>query len=587
MYKGKFDQKSRQSTSDMKEILAQRNMEATERAARTPAKPPVAPQQKPVQRTPQQGNAPRSPQQIPPQQNHNPQPQKRPAPAVSQPAQRPAPQAPQAPAEPKRRGPRLGGVIFYTLYFLFILLFFGATFLGLNWLKGWLGDYELSQPTVKAEQVFQQLFSDPDWASLYEAAGAEDSPYEGKEEYVTYMETKVGDSKLTYLETSAGLSGDRKYIVRLGDEKIATFTLEDKNNVKSPSLDNLEDLENLEEITKIADWQLGQVEVFFTRTGSYRIVKMNGHKALVNGVELNDDFTIQIATTKAEEYLPAGTTGTSMCTQEVTGLLAQPTVTVLDTKGNEVEVTYDPDTRTFTERTSSNTITPEQEDAVKGAAQTFCMWMIKEVTDRNKVAKFFDRDSETYSSIVRTTELWMQDHNGYNFSDIKVSDFCLYTDDLFSARISLTLNVTRTNGTVKEYPYAQSMFFKKIDGRWLCTQATNVDISQPVGKVRLTFMMDDTQLFTNFFETDADEVNTPTITPIPEGKVFSGWARKDVDDQGVTTWSVMFQPDETGLVKIPEGNTLTPMTLYALFEDAGEASAVTEETVPQTAEGGA
>ncbi len=584
MYKGKFDQKSRQTSTDVKELLAQREAEAAKSAAKK--SPPKAVPQQAASRPPVQ-NAPQEAPRKPAQKNASAAPAaKRTAPqAAPQAAPQPAPQA--VPAEPKRRGPRLGGVIFYTLYFLFILIFFAATFLGLNWLNGWLGDYELSQPTVKAEQVFQQLFSDPDWASLYEAAGAEDSPYEGKEEYVAYMETKMGDTKLTYLETSAGLSGNRKYIVRLGDEKIATFTLEDKNNVKSPSLGNLEDLENLEDITKIADWQLGAVEVFFQRTGSYRIVKMNGHKALVNGIELDDSFTIQIATTKAEEYLPAGTTGTSMCTQEITGLLAQPVVTVFDDKGAEVEVTYDPDTRTFTERTSSNTITPEQEDAVKGAAQTFCMWMIEEITDRNKVAKYFDSSSDTYKSIVNTRELWMQDHNGYNFSDIKVSDFSLYTDDLFSARISLNLNVTRTNGTVKVTDYASSMFFQKIDGKWLCIQATNVDITQPVGKVRLTFMVDDTEIFSNFFQTDATEVNTPTISPVPEGKVFSGWARKDVDDKGVTTWSVVFQPDETGLVSIGEGNTLEPMTLYALFEDASAVSASTGETAPQTTEGGA
>ncbi len=584
MYKGKFDQKSRQTSTDVKELLAQREAEAAKSAAKK--SPPKAVPQQAASRPPVQ-NAPQEAPRKPAQKNASAAPAaKRTAPqAAPQIAPQPAPQA--VPAEPKRRGPRLGGVIFYTLYFLFILIFFAATFLGLNWLNGWLGDYELSQPTVKAEQVFQQLFSDPDWVSLYEAAGAEDSPYEGKEEYVAYMENKMGDTKLTYLETSAGLSGNRKYIVRLGDEKIATFTLEDKNNVKSPSLGNLEDLENLEDITKIADWQLGAVEVFFQRTGSYRIVKMNGHKALVNGIELDDRFTIQIATTKAEEYLPAGTTGTSMCTQEITGLLAQPVVTVFDDKGAEVEVTYDPDTRTFTERTSSNTITPEQEDAVKGAAQTFCMWMIEEITDRNKVAKYFDSSSDTYKSIVNTRELWMQDHNGYNFSDIKVSDFSLYTDDLFSARISLKLNVTRTNGTVKVTDYASSMFFQKIDGKWLCIQATNVDITQPVGKVRLTFMVDDTEIFSNFFQTDATEVNTPTISPVPEGKVFSGWARKDVDDKGVTTWSVVFQPDETGLVSIGEGNTLEPMTLYALFEDASAVSASTGETASQTTEGGA
>ena len=91
------------------------------------------------------------------------------------------------------------GVIFYTLYFVFILIFFIALYLGLQWVHGWLTDYELAQPTVKAEQVFQEVFTDPDWGALYESAGAKDSPYEGKEEYVAYMEAKVGDTPLTYM----------------------------------------------------------------------------------------------------------------------------------------------------------------------------------------------------------------------------------------------------------------------------------------------------------------------------------------------------------------------------------------------------
>ena len=44
-----------------------------------------------------------------------------------------------------------------------------------------------------------------------------------------------------------------------------------------------------------------------------------------------------------------------------------------------------------------------------------------------------------------------------------------------------------------------------------------------------------------------------------------------------------FQPGEDGTVKLPEGNTLRPMTLYALFQDASEVvaeAAPAEETVP-------
>ena len=82
--------------------------------------------------------------------------------AEAAPVQKPAAKKPAAEAAKKKqkKGPRVGGVIFYTLYFLFILVFFIGTYIGLQWLNGWLTDYEQSQPVYKAEAVFQQLFTE-------------------------------------------------------------------------------------------------------------------------------------------------------------------------------------------------------------------------------------------------------------------------------------------------------------------------------------------------------------------------------------------------------------------------------------------
>ncbi len=478
----------------------------------------------------------------------------------------------------KKKGPRVGSVIFYTLYFLFILIFFVATYFGLQWLHGWLTDYQLAQPDVKAQQVFQEVFTSPDWGALYDSAGAQDSAYEGKEEYVAYMENKVGGKKLTYLETSAGLSGNKKYIVSLEDEKVATFTLVDKNNVGDVSL------ENLENIADIPDWQLGAVEVFFEREESYFIVKLDGHTAYVNDVALSDDFTIQIATTKAENYLPEGTTGASMCTQQISGLMELPTVRVTDKNGNEMTVTYDEATRTFTERTESNTMSQEQEQAALDAAKTYCLYMIEEVNDRATIAKHFDASSDIYATISSIySERWMQGHNGYEFTEASVSDFAGYNDDMFSVRVKLTLNVVRTNGTSRDYTFENSMFFRKSDsGKWLCFAMPNEDVSQPVGKVRLTFMQGDIELTTGFVATDSKEVVTPKV-PVPQGQVFSGWITVGEDETGTTVYNLEFLPDETGIVAIPEGTTLRPMTLYAWFQNEGEvqeAQNTPAETAP-------
>ena len=481
------------------------------------------------------------------------------------PAKRPAAPLEQPAVKKKKSGPRLGGVIFYTLYFLFILIFFLATFIGLTWLHGWLADFEMAQPDGKAEQVFTQLFTNPDWGALYESAGAKDSAYEGKDAYVTYMEDKVGDTKLNYLETSAGLDKyTKKFLVRLGSEKVASFSLVDKNQVDNASLDNLDKLGDL------PDWQLGSVEVFFNREGTYYIEKLDGHTAFVNDVALTDDMTIQVATTLAEEYLPEGTTGASMCTQQIDGLMAQPVVTIFDKSGKQMEVTYDEATRTFTERLESNTMSDDEKNVALDAAKVYCQWMIKEVTDRGTIAKYYDPTSETYNNIVKTTELWMQDHGAYTFTNESVTNYARYGEDIFSVHVSMSLDVTRTDGSVRNYAYDQSLFFRKNDtGKWLCFAATNKDVSVPVGRVRLTFMNGENEVHSQFYGTDSKEIVTPVV-PTPEGKVFTGWVPIEKDDTGATVYTLQFQPDEEGKVAIPEGTTLKPMTLYALFQNPGE-----------------
>ena len=488
------------------------------------------------------------------------------------PKKQPAPQT-DAPKKKKKKGPRLGGVIFYTIYFMFIFAFFVATLFALRFVNGWLVDFEAAQPTHKAQQVFTQLFTDPNWGDLYESAGAQDSAYEGKEEYVAYMEAKVGDTPLNYMETSAGLSGDKKFIIRLGDEKVASFTLVDKNNVGNASLDNL---------GEIPDWQLGSVEVFFERVGDYLIEKVDGHIAYVNNVPLDDSFTIQIATTlAAEEYLEEGTTGVSICTQKITGLMEKPEVVIFDKDGKQMEVTYDEATRTFTERTENNTMTEEQKNVALDASKTYSLWMIEEVTDRGKIAKYFDATAKPYKDIVTIGELWMQGHAGYKFANEEVTKFASYGEDLFSVYVSLDLLVTRQDGTERTYDFDKTLFFQNQSGSWKVIDWTNVDVSQPIGKVRLTFKNGDTELLSKMFQNDIDEIITPIINA-PEGQVFSGWVREDVAEDGTTTLTVVFEPDETGKVLLPEGYVLEPMTLFAWFEDAASASEAPAETAAAT-----
>ena len=179
----------------------------------------------------------------------------------------------------------------------------------------------------------------------------------------------------------------------------------------------------------------------------------------------------------------------------------------------------------------------------------------------------------------------MQSHNGYTFSNESVTNYARYGDDLFSVSVSLSLDVTRTDGSVKNYPYSQSLFFRKSDtGKWLCFASTNKDVSVPVGRVRLTFMNGENEVHSQFYGTDSKEIVTPVV-PTPEGKVFTGWVTIEKDEGGPTVYNLHCQPDEEGKVAIPDGTILKPMTLYALFQTPGEqAAAPAEEPTAAAAE---
>lgn len=518
MAQGKFSRKNRESSVDIHTILAER--EQSQKCHSSKSIPPMAtPKTKPTQTV------------------------VTPIPKMEHPSKT---------VQKQHRGPRLSGVIFYTIFFLCIFLFYTATYLGLLEMRDWLTRYEMAQPNTRSQEVFEMLFSNPDWGDLYDAANVQDTVYESKDTFVSYMESTVGESELTYSETSTGLSNDKKYIVRLGDEKLATFTLVNHNQ---------SDIQ-----TEIADWQLGTIEFFIQREESYYIRKLDGHTVYVNDVPLDDSFTVRISTTNAEGYLPEGVTGVRVCTQHITGLITLPNIRIEDAGGNEMEVVFNESSRTFIERTAETTIGDAERDLALNAVKTYALYMIKRAGEAD-IAKYFLHGSDAYNAITDTELGFVQDAAKREFVNESVTNYCRYSDDLFSVRVSVTLNQYRASGSVKDSTIEQSLFFeKKSSGMWMCYAMTAVDVSKPVEKVLLTFMNDNVILDSNFHDSGINTLTCPAVSA-PEGKSFSGWMVEGTDESGQPVMNVVFQPDENGVVTIPAGTTLEPMTLYPYFED--------------------
>ena len=551
MYQGKFDQKKKGSTLSVEEIVASRNSSSAKKEA-APVRQTVteaAPKKRPVAEQPVRKAAP-----------------------AEVPAEKKAPRKAQkeVAAAPKKKGPRLGGVIFYTLYFLFIFLFFVAVYFGLQRLQDFLVEYEGAQPTAKSATVFQELFEDPDWGALYDAAGIADTQYEGKEAFISYMEELVGDQELTYQLTSTGMSEDVKYFVKLGDKRLAYFTLTGGEKNQSFNLYKLfEYLASSGNYADIAEWKLGEVGLYYERANGYRIQTVDGHIPYVNGIALTDDHIIQMSSmeTADTDFVPSGYSSSKSCIYEIADLIAEPVITVQDASGNQMEVVYDESSNMYVEQFEAISISEEEKNMALEALKVYAKYGIKEAGSAD-LAKYFDTTGDAYKSIIQTVLSWTKGNNGISFDNDTVSNYCRYGDDMFSVYVTTELTIKLTDGGTQVKSINSTLLFKKQAGSWKVTKMTNADIAETVGKVRLTFMNDDIVLQSDFCNIEATTLDTPLLS-VPDGKVFSGWMKETVSANGTKTMSLVFVPDENGVVTIPSGTTLEPMVLYPLFETAG------------------
>ncbi len=455
---------------------------------------------------------------------------------------------------------------FFKIYFAFIILFFIAMAVVMVKLYDWLLAYEKAQPVGKCEEVYKELFENPDWGNLYEMAEKEDTLFEGKDAYASYMQKKVGADKLEVVKTSAGLSGDKKYFVKHGEERIAGFTLVSEKDAEG----------------KVLSWELGEIELLAVPVESVQIKVQEGRKVYVNDVALSEDYMIERSWTVAEDYLPEGVVGERFVTYRVEDLLVTPAVRVENTEGSEIAMeVHDKESAdgsseaagstehflqqegvSYTEVMTYTEISEEQWQVVETAAKEYSKHMIGVPV---KLSNYFDTDSAIYKAI-RGNENWMQDYRSYDFTEGVCTRYYRYNEDLFLAGISVTLEVTRPGGSIKEYPIESDFILqKKEDGKWLVINMANVDMMQEKKEVRMTYYGSEGVLESDFVASDSKQLSTPKVE-VPTGQKFAGWAKEEADESGNKTRTLLFVPDENGVVNLPENYELEPMKLYPLFE---------------------
>jgi len=240
-------------------------------------------------------------------------------------------------------------------------------------------------------------------------------------------------------------------------------------------------------------------------------------------------------------------------------------VEIRDAQGQSFDVTYDADTGTFSQEMPAEELPEERKDLALNALETYALYMSGKAT-KAQVGKYFDKNSETYASIMAADLNWVQKGSDYTFTDESVTDYRTHGEEIFSVRVSVDLNITRKeDGSVKTTDITQSMFFaKNSSGEWVCFEMTAVDAGLWLEEVRLVFMKDGEIISDTFVDAESTTVTCPLVTA-PEGQTFKGWTVEAKDENGRPVLRLMFAPDENGVMNLPSGTVLIPMVLSPLF----------------------
>lgn len=431
--------------------------------------------------------------------------------------------------------------LFYKILPVFLLVLLGG-FLAVRFalLRPWLVRYEASQPKHASQQIFADLFSPADWGRVHELAGLEGD----REDFVRSMEEMTEGRGLSLVETSAGLSGDRRYIVKLEGENLAAFTLKTAPEGEEPT------------------WRLGGVELLAKPEGERILIRtLEGQRVRVNGVELGEDCQIQTTRTAAEKYLPEGVAGRRTVLWEThAGWDKGAQVCVTDQNGAEIPVVYDGGCYVVEE--TAEEPTDGEREKLLGAAKTYARYMIR-ASDAAQLRRYFDSGSAIYRTIC-SSEIWIKTTSGHSFSDEEVREFRRYGEDMFSARVSMHMDVRRGNGSSKPYEVDSTFFFHRKDGAWRAFEMTNVDVQEEIVRTRLVFMDEERELGRMFVSSEDRSFVPPEVT-VPQGRRFAGWAVRERRENQITM-TVRFRPGEDGAVTLPAGYEPEPVTLYAAFE---------------------
>ncbi len=339
----------------------------------------------------------------------------------------------------KKRNQKKKFPLFYVLYFSILVIAILGIIIALGVLSKRLAEYESAQPKHVAAEVFTKYFDPVNFSSLL-ADATYDAGSATQGEITDHLTKEIGSSKITYSLGSSAVEDVVTYIVKAGNIKFAAINLTPSGETTEHGYP-LYSLSSLELFVSTDVVELPpETEPPVTYTVS--INAPVDYKVVLNGTELvTSHISDYYKNDKALSHLPSDVDGIDFCTFKVSGLESpEITLSVTDEAGTEANYEYDADTCTYTVSVNySQSLADEYSEFVSAAVTGYAAFMQAD-SNFKKISSYYDPDSDLYSAIeLAGKDLWMvKDHDGYDFTNIKVGEFFAVSDTVISCHISFT-----------------------------------------------------------------------------------------------------------------------------------------------------
>ena len=349
---------------------------------------------------------------------------------------------------------------FYRVYFVVVAVALVAVAIGLVWLNGVVGDYEISQPVHAAEEV-ARLFEQADYDRLYDLDTTAQAFSGGDRAFYVDTLTALSEGKqIAWHEAYSADPDERKYTVTLDGDKLAVFTL-------VPSGRTTRHGNTL--------WTLGGVTTNIALRGTeaagdlsaapYRVKAPAGYTVTVNGRALTEADALKTGIAILPEgFAPPEVAVPTMTEYAFFSEDGAPQLTATDEKGEAAPIVEEGENVWKCPLKQNDALREQYSGAIVDLAERIAKYTVKDLS-KNRILKYAASGSPAEAILNKFSNSWAPAHKTAKVSDAVVSDFYVLSDDCFACHVDFTFTLTSRRQNDYVYPTSYTFCIVRSKGK--------------------------------------------------------------------------------------------------------------------------